>query len=58
MKDEDQASLLQLVSYPLIPAEAFEVAREDTTCFHCEINKDCKFAWDPYNTDGDCLADK
>lgn len=41
-----------------IPPEAYEVEKEGTTCWNCVDNKTCKFAWDPYNTDGDCLADK
>lgn len=28
------------------------------TCANCDIVKQCEFAFDPYNTDGDCLADK
>ena len=28
------------------------------TCDDCEDNKECKYAWDMYNTDGDCLAGK
>lgn len=36
----------------------FEVAKEDTTCWDCPLNKDCLFAWDSYNTGGDCLANK
>jgi len=36
----------------------YDVAKEDTTCWECSENKTCKYAWDPYNTDGDCLADK
>jgi hypothetical protein len=26
------------------------------TCLHCKINEECKYAFDLYNTDGDCLA--
>lgn len=29
-----------------------------STCKGCPDVKTCEFAWDPYNTDGDCLADK
>ena len=36
----------------------YEVVKEDTTCWRCVDNATCKYAWDPYNTDGDCLADK
>ena len=35
-----------------------DVAPEDTTCFRCSDKESCKYAFDPYNTDGDCLADK
>ena len=28
------------------------------TCNDCTDNKTCKYAWDLYNTDGDCLASK
>ena len=28
------------------------------TCKGCHSETTCKFAYDPYNTDGDCLADK
>lgn len=32
--------------------------RESLTCFTCPHNAPCDFAWDDYNTDGDCLAAK
>lgn len=28
------------------------------TCAECELNDKCEFAWDFYNTNGDCLAEK
>lgn len=28
------------------------------TCQGCPHNDDCTFAWDLYNTDGDCLDEK
>jgi hypothetical protein len=31
---------------------------ESLTCFSCTDNDICKYANDPYNTDGDCLAMK
>ena len=31
---------------------------EDYTCFTCPEKETCPFAFDPYNTDGDCLAEK
>ena len=39
-------------------AARYDVERKDTTCFRCDDNATCKWAWDPYNTDGDCLARK
>lgn len=34
------------------------IKKEDLTCFNCTENKTCKYAWDEYNTQGDCLASK
>jgi len=48
---EDMSEYGPVPDYPL-------PAKEDTTCFRCAENTLCKYAWDPYNTDGDCLADK
>jgi hypothetical protein len=31
---------------------------EMSTCFKCPDNTTCKFAWDEYNLDGDCLMSK
>lgn len=28
------------------------------TCDNCDAAPECEFAFDPYNTDGDCLAEK
>lgn len=28
------------------------------TCEGCPLERTCAFAWDTYNTNGDCLADK
>lgn len=30
----------------------------EVTCESCKLNDSCWVAFDPYNTDGDCLADK
>lgn len=30
----------------------------EVTCQFCSHNDNCEFAWDLYNTDGDCLAIK
>lgn len=31
---------------------------KEFTCNECKANKTCPFAWDWYNTNGDCLAEK
>jgi hypothetical protein len=28
------------------------------SCDHCSAAKTCEYAFDPYNTNGDCLAEK
>lgn len=33
-------------------------AEKVVTCETCPVNDGCEFAWDLYNTDGDCLAVK
>ena len=30
----------------------------DATCLSCSIEFTCKYSWDLYNTNGDCLAEK
>ncbi len=30
----------------------------DVTCLGCSARNVCELAWDPYNTDGDCLMEK
>ena len=37
-------------------ADLFEI--EVFTCDDCPARKMCHFVFDPYNTDGDCLAEK
>jgi hypothetical protein len=32
--------------------------RKPFTCANCHDKDICKFAWDLYNTNGDCLANK
>ena len=32
-----------------------EIKKEDLTCNKCDIVDECPVAWDPYNTNGDCL---
>ena len=33
-------------------------SKDEMTCDHCPEADTCPFAWDLYNTDNDCLADK
>lgn len=35
-----------------------EHKKEEYTCFYCPENGSCPFAWDDYNLEGDCLAEK
>ena len=35
-----------------------EISEEDYTCCLCPSADSCEFAFNPYNTSGDCLADK
>ena len=39
-------------------AEAGFSLGPDCTCYKCDYNGACDYAWDPYNKDGDCLRDK
>lgn len=37
----------------------FDMADDrEITCETCQLNAECDLAFDPYNTDGDCLAMK
>ena len=51
---------LDLIASRLAGAEIEDLENvpvlEELTCFNCPVNKDCEFAFDLYNTDGDCLA--
>lgn len=42
--------------------EALHAALDDfyrrCTCVTCDDSASCPYAWDGYNTDGDCLAEK
>lgn len=44
--------------------EIYKFEQEDdhdchpSTCINCPINDTCEWAWDLYNLDGDCLAEK
>lgn len=40
------------------PDELDNIKREDLTCHTCPFKEVCEFAYDLYNTDGDCLASK
>ncbi len=37
-------------------AERFNI--DKFSCDDCSASKTCEWAFDPYNTDGDCLAEK
>jgi hypothetical protein len=31
---------------------------KEYTCFNCESKNECRYAYDMYNTNGDCLSSK
>lgn len=39
-------------------ARVIEKLKDVVTCVGCDANKSCPYAWDGYNTNGDCLAEK
>lgn len=39
-------------------ARVIENLKDVVTCVGCDANEWCPYAWDGYNTNGDCLADK
>lgn len=41
-----------------MPDFTSEDFKKTTTCWDCPDKDDCFCAFDPYNTDGDCLASK
>lgn len=38
--------------------EQTEKQKEQHTCNECTAQDTCEYAWDNYNTNGDCLASK
>lgn len=48
---------LELATIDLRNHGIISPARE-VTCEKCQYNDACEYAWDLYNTDGDCLAMK
>lgn len=38
--------------------EREEIKKEEYSCYHCPECDSCPFAWDDYNLDGSCLAEK
>jgi hypothetical protein len=53
---------------PVIEKSAYDSLKEENgqmkkrldifTCNRCQGNETCPYAWDHYNTSGDCLAEK
>lgn len=39
-------------------AKVIEKLKDVVTCVGCAVNESCPYAWDGYNTNGDCLAEK
>lgn len=46
----------QLIDRRKAAVEAFDIAK--FTCDDCRDRWTCDWSFDPYNTDGDCLAEK
>ena len=55
-RDKDY-SILPMESIDDLPQEE-PIPKEHYTCHYCTDNDKCEWAWDRYNTDGDCLAIK
>jgi len=36
----------------------YQLNLSDFTCLGCKYKETCGYAFDPYNTNGDCLANK
>lgn len=32
------------------------ILAKELSCYTCQDNQECEYAWDAYNTNGDCLA--
>ena len=56
-KKEEMVDPLEELSDEEMEAR-FGVPKDMTTCYDCPSKETCRYAWDPYNTDGDCLASK
>jgi hypothetical protein len=39
-------------------SKSFEEAEKEFTCANCTDEPTCRFAWDAYNLNNDCLASK
>lgn len=48
----------QLILHPTSKAVYESRNTEKYTCSNCSVHEICPYAYDSYNTDGDCLADK
>lgn len=49
IKKEDYHSVLMMIE---------RILNGCCSCEHCRSNKECKYAFDMYNMDGDCLMTK
>lgn len=57
--DRTPAPIMRLLAWLLGPAPKNDpLPPEEFTCHGCPSAGTCEFAWDLYNTDGDCLAEK
>ena len=57
-KELPQLTIAQKVATFTEEARANSLTFGAITCEKCPHDPTCQFAWDLYNTDGDCLASK
>lgn len=43
---------------PIFSPEDHKIKSEEYTCYNCNAKDTCEYAWDDYNTNEDCLAEK
>ena len=58
-KEVDEVSIFDDKPWDSVPeAPELDIKPEEYTCYDCPEKHTCEWAWDDYNTQGDCLATK
>lgn len=55
---DKEARIEELDTRLTIGAWGYNMCKVKFTCSNCSHASTCVFSWDPYNTDGDCIASK